>query len=268
MTFSKQEVLAIVAELEQAEETRNPIPHISKRFPDMNVAEAYAIQSAWVALKRKKGRRRIGWKIGLTSRAMQRAAGITEPDYGQLLDNMLFWSGSRLNASDFIIPRIETELAFQLKSPLKGPDCSLLDVLAATDWVIPSLELIDARVQIEDPVTGEKRKVLDTISDNAANAAIILGGTPVRPSDVDLARVSATLSRNEVVEDSGVAAAVLGHPAQGVAWLANKISHHDEQLEAGSLVLGGSFTSAILARAGDTFYADYGDLGIITVGFD
>jgi 2-oxo-hept-3-ene-1,7-dioate hydratase len=166
------------------------------------------------------------------------------------------------------VPRIETELAFQLNAPLKGPDCSLFDVLSATEWIIPSLELIDARVEIEDSESGKRRKVFDTISDNAANAAIILGGTPVRPEDVDLTRIAATLSRNEIIEDSGVAAAVLTHPGHGVAWLANKIADYGEQLEAGSIVLSGSFTSPIAARSGDTFYANYGELGVVTIGFD
>ena len=268
MAITEEDITKIVDQLEEAEQTKQPIQHISKRYPDMTVIDAYSIQRAWVNLKLESGRRRIGWKIGLTSRAMQRSAGITEPDYGQLLDSMLLWSGSRINAQDFIVPRIETELAFQLKSPLKGPNCSLFDVLSATEWVIPSLELIDARVEIEDPETGARRKVLDTISDNAANAAIILGGTPVRPEAVDLTRVSATLSRNEIVEDSGVAAAVLTHPGHGVAWLANKIADYGEQLDAGSIVLSGSFTSPIPARPGDTFYANYGELGVVTIGFD
>ena len=268
MTIAEEEVSKIVSQLEEAEKTKTPIQHISKRYPNMTVADAYSIQRAWVNLKIKSGRHRIGWKIGLTSRAMQRSAGITEPDYGQLLDNMLIWSGNRIKAQDFIVPRIETELAFQLKSSLKGPNCSLFDVLSATEWVIPSLELIDARIEILDSESGERRKVLDTISDNAANAAIILGGTPVRPGDIDLTRVAATLNRNEVVEDSGVAEAVLTHPGHGVAWLANKIWDYGEQLDAGSIVLSGSFTSPIEARAGDTFYANYGELGVVTIGFD
>ena len=140
-------------------------------------------------------------------------------------------------------------------------------MLSATDWVVPALELIDARIEIEDAATGERRRVLDDF-DNAANAAVILGGRPVRPDAADLARVSATLSRNEVIEDSGVAAAVLGHPAQGVAWLVNKIAAHGERLESGALVLSGSFTSPVAARAGDTFYANYGELGVISAGFD
>ena len=268
MSISQADAEAIAQQLDQAEQNQSQIGHVSKKFPDMDMADAYAIQRAWVALKFAAGHKQVGWKIGLTSRAMQRAAGISEPDYGQLLDSMIVASGARLDSSKFIVPRLETELAFKLKSALKGPDCSLTDVLSATEWVIPALELIDARIEIEDKETGERRKVLDTISDNAANAAVILGGTPVRPDALDLARVSATLSRNEVIEDSGVAAAVLGHPAQGVAWLANKIAAHGEQLEAGALVLSGSFTSPVAARPGDTFYANYGELGVITIGFD
>jgi len=268
MGISQADAEAIAQRLEQAEQNQSQIGHVSKQFPDMGMADAYAIQRAWVALKLAAGHKLVGWKIGLTSRAMQRAAGISEPDYGQLLDSMIVHSGARLDSAKFNVPRLETELAFMLKSPLKGPNCSLTDVLSATEWVIPALELIDARIEIEDAETGERRKVLDTISDNAANAAVILGGTPVRPDGMDLSRVSATLSRNEVIEDSGVAAAVLSHPAQGVAWLANKIAVHGEQLDAGALVLSGSFTSPVAARAGDTFYANYGELGTIAIGFD
>ena len=133
---------------------------------------------------------------------------------------------------------------------------------------MPALELIDARIEIEDAETGARRQVLDTVSDNAANAAVILGGRPMRPDSLDLSRVSATLNRNEVIEDSGVAAAVLTHPAQGVAWLANKIAAHGEKLEAGALVLSGSFTSPVAVRSGDVFYANYGELGVVSVGFD
>lgn len=268
MAISKAEALAVAQQLDQAEQNQVQIGHVSRKFPSMGIADAYAIQRAWVSLKIASGQKPVGWKIGLTSRAMQRSAGISEPDYGQLLDNMIVHSGARLSSAAYIVPRLETELAFYINAPLEGPDCSLTDVLSSTEWVVPALELIDARIEIEDSATGERRKVLDTISDNAANAAVILGGRPVRPDSLDLARISATLSRNEVIEDSGVAAAVLGHPAQGVAWLANKIAAHGERLEAGALVLSGSFTSPITVRAGDTFYANYGELGVISLGFD
>ncbi len=268
MAISKEEAQAVAQQLDHAERSRIQIGHVSRKFPSMDIADAYAIQRAWVSLKIASGQKLVGWKIGLTSRAMQRSAGISEPDYGQLLDSMIVHSGARLDSASYIVPRLETELAFCINAPLEGPDCCLTDVLAATEWVIPALELIDARIEIEDSDTGEQRKVLDTISDNAANAAVVLGGTPIRPDSVDLVRISATLSRNEIIEDSGVAAAVLGHPAQGVVWLANKIAAHGERLEAGALVLSGSFTSPVTVRSGDTFYANYGELGVISLGFD
>lgn len=268
MAISQAEAEAVAQQLDHAEQNQRQIGHVSRKFPDMDIADAYAIQRAWVSLKIASGQKLVGWKIGLTSRAMQRSAGISEPDYGQLLDSMVVHSGARLDTASYIVPRLETELAFYLNAPLEGPGCGITDVLSATDWVVPALELIDARIEIEDSASGERRKVLDTISDNAANAKVILGGRPVRPDAVDLARVSATLSRNEVIEDSGVAAAVLGHPAQGVAWLVNKIATHGERLEPGALVLSGSFTSPVAARAGDTFYANYGELGVISLGFD
>ena len=157
--------------------------------------------------------------------------------------------------------------AFILKERLEGPGCTLYDVLSATDYITPAIEIIDARIQQVDTASGATRKVFDTISDNAANAGLVLGGRPVRPGDVDLRWVSALLFRNGVIEESGVAAAVLGHPAKGPAWLANKLAPYGEALEAGEIILGGSFTAPVPARAGDSFHADYGPLGCISVRF-
>jgi 2-oxo-hept-3-ene-1,7-dioate hydratase len=233
----------------------------------MAIEDAYAVQRAWVAKKIADGRKPIGHKIGLTSRAMQRSSNITEPDYGTLLDDMLFPDGQDIPIERFIVPRVEVELAFILKDRLEGPNCTIFDVLSATDYIVPAIEIIDARIQQVDPATGVTRKVFDTISDNAANAGIVLGGRPVKPMDVDLRWVSALLYRNGVIEDSGVAAAVLNHPANGPAWLANKLAPYGETLEAGEIILGGSFTAPVPARAGDSFHVDYGPLGSISVRF-
>ncbi len=208
-----------------------------------------------------------GHKIGLTSRAMQVSSNISEPDYGALLDDMFFEEGSDIPFQRFIVPRVEVELAFILGKPLKGPNVTLFDVLEATEWVIPALEIIDARIQQVDPQTKVTRKVFDTISDNAANAGIVMGGRPVRPMDVDLRWVSALLYRNGVIEETGVAAGVLNHPANGIAWLARKFAPHGVALEAGQVILAGSFTRPVPARPGDTFHADYGPLGAITCRF-
>ncbi len=255
------------ARLDEAEETRTPIPQLSVQYPDLTVDDAYAIQSAWLDIKLGQGRRVLGRKIGLTSRAMQQAVNISEPDYGAIYDDMFFDDGSIIPLERFIAPRVEVELAFVLGDTLTGPGCTRFDVLRATEFVTPAVEILDARVQMTDPATGHSRTVVDTIADNAADAGIVTGGRPVRPLEVDLRWVAALLYRNEVIEESGVAAAVLNHPANGVAWLANKVAAHGVSLDAGSLILAGSFTRPVRAGRGDTFHVDYGPLGSITCGF-
>ena len=251
---------ALAHELHDAERTRVQIRHFSQRFPSMTIADSYAIQRAWMKIKLSEGRKVVGHKIGLTSRAMQLSSQITEPDYGTLLDDMLFEPGD-IPATRFIAPRVEVELAFILGRDLQGPHVTVDDVLAATDWVTPAIEIIDARIEQFDRHTKAMRKVQDTISDNAANAGIILGGRRVMPDQVDLPWCGAVLRQNGVVEETGLAAGVQGHPAIGVAWLAMKLAPWGERLQAGEIVLAGSFTRPVAARTGDVFEADYGALG-------
>ncbi len=265
--FTEQQVAQLAAELQQAEQTRTQVEHFSKRFPDMTIDDGYAVSRAWVQLKLTSGRVARGHKIGLTSRAMQQASQITEPDYGTLLDDMFFNEGGDIPMARFIAPRVEVELAFVLGRRLQGPNISIVDVLAATDFVVPAIEIIDARIEQFDRHTKAMRKVFDTIADNAANAGIVTGGRPVRPDAVDLRWVGALLYKNGVIEESGVAAAVLNHPATGVAWLANKLAPWGEYLDKGEVVLAGSFTRPVNAQAGDTFHADYGALGSIAFRF-
>lgn len=255
------------ARLEAAERERTQIGQFSLAWPEMTIEDGYAIQRAWVDAKLTRGRSLIGRKIGLTSRAMQRSSNVDEPDYGALLDDMLFQDGRDIPVERFIEPRVEVELAFILKRPLEGPGCTLFQALDATDWVMPAIEIIDARIERFDRTSGVTRKVFDTIADNAANAGLVLGGRPVKPDALDLRWVSALMYRNGVIEESGVAAAVLNHPANGVAWLANKLAPYGQRLEPGEIVLGGSFTAPIPARAGDSFHVDYGPLGAISVRF-
>ncbi|EJD6043342.1 TPA: 2-oxo-hepta-3-ene-1,7-dioic acid hydratase [Providencia rettgeri] len=265
--LQKDVILQIAQRLNQAEKSREQIRQISLDHPEMTIDDAYAIQKEWVGLKIAEGRILKGHKIGLTSKAMQASSQIDEPDYGALLDDMFFDDGCDIPTDRFIVPRIEVELAFVLAKPLRGPNCTIFDVYNATDYVIPALELIDARCHNIDPDTNRPRKVFDTISDNAANGAVILGGRPIKPRDLDMRWISALLYRNGVIEESGVAAAVLNHPANGVAWLANKLAPHNVQLEPGQIILGGSFTRPVPARKGDVFHVDYGNMGSISCRF-
>lgn len=265
--LTQQDIAQAARRLHEAEKTNTQMGHLSLEFPEMTIQDAYQIQQQWVEFKLSAGHVARGRKIGLTSKAMQNSSGISEPDYGVLLDHMFYEEGSDIPMSNFIVPRVEVELAFILGEDLSGPNCTVMDVLRATEFVVPAIEIIDARIQQIDPQTGKPRKVQDTISDNAANAGIVMGGRPVGPMDVDLRWCSAVCSRNGVVEETGVAAGVLGHPARGVAWLANKLHPYGVTLKAGEVMLGGSFTRPIAAAAGDTFNIDYGPLGAIGFRF-
>ncbi len=250
----------LAAELHASERSRVQVEHFSKRFPGMTVEDGYAISRAWVTTKLAEGRTVKGHKIGLTSRAMQIASQIDEPDYGTLLDDMFFAPGD-IPTERFIAPRVEVELAFILRSRLEGEAVTVDDVLAATEYVQPAIEIIDARIEQFDRHTKVMRKVFDTISDNAANAGIVLGGERVRPGEVDLPWCGAILRQNGAVEETGLAAGVQGHPAIGVAWLARKLAPWGEALLPGQVVLAGSFTRPVAAKRGDVFDADYGRLG-------
>ncbi|TPE54450.1 2-oxo-hepta-3-ene-1,7-dioic acid hydratase [Maribrevibacterium harenarium] len=265
--LAKDIIRSCAERLHKAEQERVQIRQISLDYPNITIEDAYAIQREWLDIKLAEGRSIIGHKIGLTSRAMQMSSQIDEPDYGTLLDDMLYHDGCEIDTDKFIVPRIEVELAFILDKPLKGPNVSIFDVYEATGYVVPALELIDARSQSIDPESGRPRKVFDTISDNAANAAIILGGRPIKIGDMDLRWVSAIMQRNGIIEETGVAAGVLNHPANGVAWLANKLAPFDVQLEPGQIILGGSFTRPVAARKGDTFNVDFGPLGSVSCYF-
>ena len=253
--------------LESAERSRTQIRALSIDHPEMTIADAYRVQEAWIDLKLSQGRMIKGRKIGLTSRAMQQAVGIDEPDFGILLDDMFYRNGAQIPLSRFIEPRVEVEIAFVLSTPLSGPDCTLAHVMEATAFVVPALEILDARMHRIDPESKRPRRVTDTISDNAANAAVVVGDQCFRRQSCDLAQVWAVLRRNALVEETGVAAGVLGHPAHGIAWLANRLHQHGASLESGQVILSGSFTRPVDARASDTFHADYGAFGSIGCHF-
>lgn len=247
-------------DIARAELDKKPIPQLSHTFPGMEIADAYRVQDLWVEGRISKGARVVGHKIGLTSRAMQMASKMTEPDYGRILDDAVYRDGAQIRAGAFIKPRLEVELAFIMGDTLEGPNAQVYDVLRATEFVSPALEIIDYRTEVP-------RAIVDTIADNAAFGAIVVGGRTIRPMDIDIRWVGATLSKNGIIEESGVSAAIMGHPAAGIAWLVNKLHAVGSKLEKGQIVLAGSFTRPVDISAGDVIHVDYGSLGAIGVSF-
>lgn len=264
MALTSENIQSLAQELHDAEKKRAQIRHFSARFPEMTIEDGYHISRAWCDKKKQEGQTAIGHKIGLTSRAMQKSSQISEPDFGTLFDEMRYEPGSVLPLERFILPRVEVELAFILKDPLEGSDVDVTDVLRATEYVVPAIEIIDARIEQFDRDSGAPRKVIDTISDNAANVGVILGDNPVSPTSIDLRWSGALLYLNGVIEETGLAAGILGNPANGVAWLARRLSKFGEHLEVGEIVLAGSFTRPVAVGAGDVLHADFGPLGAIS----
>ncbi|MGR3760959.1 2-oxo-hept-4-ene-1,7-dioate hydratase [Roseobacteraceae bacterium NS-SX3] len=251
----------------RAEETGQQCGLLSLAYSGMTLADAYAVQKALIRQKLASGRKKIGWKIGLTSRAMQDALKIDTPDSGVLLDDMLFENGATVPAGRFIQPRVEAEIAFVMKSPLAGADCNRADVLAATDYVAPSLEILDTRILRADPATGQARIITDTISDNAANAGVVLGAERHAADAHDLRWVGAIVSRNGTVEETGLGAGVLNDPVTSVLWLARRMAEYGQQIEAGDIVLSGSFIRPIECPPGAEIIADFGAFGSAAINF-
>ncbi|MDE4098481.1 2-oxo-hept-4-ene-1,7-dioate hydratase [Phaeobacter gallaeciensis] len=255
------------ARLLTAEETGQQCGLLSLAYPGMTLEDAYAVQKALVAQKLAKGRKKIGWKIGLTSRAMQQALNIATPDSGVLLDDMAFETGSTVPAGRFIQPRVEAEIAFVMKAPLAGADCTHEDVIAATDYVAPSLEILDTRILRADPATGQARIITDTISDNAANAGVVLGEARHDIDAHDLRWVGAIATRNGTVEETGLGAGVLNDPVTSVLWLARRMAEYGQQIDAGDIVLSGSFIRPIECPPGSEITADFGPFGHVAISF-
>lgn len=261
--MTREEIEQAAVALDRAERARRQIGLLSITHPDMTMDDAYAVQAAWMEKKKREGRRVIGRKIGLTSKAMQQALNIDIPDSGILFDDMLFETGGTVPEGRFIQPRIEAEIAFVMSGDLKGPDVTVADVLAATDHVAPSLEILDTRILRVDPATKKTRNVCDTIADNAANAGIVLGRHRLRPSEVDMRWMGAIVLRNGEVEETGLGAGVLNDPAAGIVWLANRLAEYGDWIEAGEIVLSGSFVRPVEARSGDEIVADFGPYGLV-----
>ncbi len=265
--MTPDQICAAALALVTAERTRTQCGLLSQQYPGMTLADAYAIQAAFVAQKKAAGARVIGWKIGLTSRAMQQALNITTPDSGVLLDDMLFHTGDTVPEGRFIQPRIEAEIAFVMKSALHGKDVSRDDVIAATEHVAPALEILDTRILRADPATGKARIITDTVSDNAANAGIVLGDARHKVGALDLRWTGAIVKRGGVVEETGLGAGVLDGPVTGIVWLVHRLADYGSGLSAGDIVLSGSFIRPVEAPPGSDFDADFGPFGTVSLSF-
>ena len=258
--LSQEERSQAVSSLLQAERTRHQAERLSQAYPGIEIEDAYAISRAVARTRAEGGDRLIGHKVGLTSKAMRAASKIDEPDYGHVFESMLIADGATVAHADYCVPRVEPELTFILNAPLRGPGITLQDVLDATEWVVPSIEIIDARVT-------EPRRIFDTVADNGAAAGLVLGDRRFRADEVDLCWAGALFRRNGEIEETGIAAGVMDHPANAVAWLGNKLAEYDGTLDAGHMVLSGSFTRPVWADPGDLLEADFGTLGRVSVAF-
>lgn len=256
---------AAATALIEAERTGRQTGLLSVAHPDIDMDDAYAIQAQVVAAKVAADDPVIGWKIGLTSRAMQQALNIDIPDSGVLTRSMQFATGATIPADRFIQPRIEAEIAFVMGADIGGADVTRDDVLAATDYVAPSLEILDTRILRADPATGQARKVFDTIADNAANAGIVLGAE--RHTAENLRWVGAIVSVNGTVEETGLGAGVLNDPVQSVVWLARRMALYGNRIKAGQVILSGSFIRPIECPPGTQIHADFGDFGSVSLDF-
>ncbi|MEM9060836.1 MAG: 2-oxo-hept-4-ene-1,7-dioate hydratase [Pseudomonadota bacterium] len=266
MPLEPSEIAGAAEDLFQAEMTCQQTGLMSLRFPDLSLDDAYSIQDGLVRRKLAAGRRQIGWKIGLTSKAMQDALKISTPDSGVLFDDMLFETGATVPEGRFIQPRIEAEIAFVMGTDLSQSP-SREEVLAATEAVVPALEILDTRIHRKDPETGRIRVITDTISDNAANAGIVMGAERHAPDAFDLRWIGAIVMRDDEVEETGLGAGVLNDPPMGIIWLAERLATQGQSIKAGEVVLSGSFIRPLEAPPGSRIDADFGPFGRVSINF-
>lgn len=250
-----------------AQQERTPCPALTEGNPELTLADAYEIQK--INLSRRKsehgslgrGARQVGWKVGITSRAVQEWLGVDEPDFGGLLDEMAVGDGERADITRLLQPRVEGEIAFVLKKCLVGPGITTAQVIAATDFILPAIEIIDSRV------IDWKFKIQDTIADNASSAMFVLGTRPMPLSDVNLRTIGMTLRKNGEVISTGTGAACLGNPVNAMVWLANKLGSLGEQLNTGQVILSGALGPVSPVVAGDHVSMELGRGGSVNVRF-
>jgi 2-oxopent-4-enoate hydratase len=258
---NEKTIEALARELYTADIGRTPVQAITERYPDISNEEAYKIQLNGMKLRLADGHIIVGKKIGLTSKAMQNALGVFEPDYGYITDQMMAFEGDPISMESLILPKIEPEIAFVLKQDLSGPGVTVADVLQATAGVMPAFEIIDSRLK------DWKIKIQDTIADGASIGRIIVSGKLSPIDEFDLRYTGLVLEKNGEVVATAAGAAVLGHPANAVAWLANKLSQYGMTLNAGDIVMSGSLTAACPVAAGDSVRATFDRIGAVSARF-
>lgn len=251
----------VARQLLDAYDTGKPIPPLTSAHEDMTLEDAYAIQLLQIEERLAAGRVVKGHKVGLTSAAMQRLLGVDQPDYGHLLDDFFHLEHAPIPLDRFLQPRIEPEVAFVLAKPLRGPGVTVHEAIAAVDFVLPALEIVDSRIE------AWKIGLLDTIADNASSGAVVLGSTPTDLGAVDLRLTGAVMTRNGAVVGTGAGGAVLGSPITSLIWLANTVGARGVTLAAGQVILPGSVCAMVPVAAGDTITATFGGLGSVTARF-
>jgi 2-keto-4-pentenoate hydratase len=255
-------VRAAAAALLSAYEHGTPSEPITELWPALTLGDAYRVQLLQVEHWRRQGRTVRGLKVGLTSAAMQRMLGVSEPDFGHVLDHMLIGEHETVQVGRFLQPRIEPEVAFVLGRSLKGPGVTAADVLVATAFVVPCLEIIDSRI------SEWRIGLIDTVADNASSGGVVLGARAVAPAAIDLSRLGCNLWVNGAIAQTGASGAVMGNPVHAVVWLANTLGALGTTLEEGHVVLAGSCTAAVPVSPGDTVMTTFSTLGSVTIRFD
>lgn len=259
--LTQEQIHREARELYRAEKDKSVLRPFTEKFPEIAPQESYLIQLALIELKKADGAKVVGKKIGLTSKAMQKMLNVDQPDYGHILDTMVLQDAAVFRAGELIQPKIEPEIAFVLDRELKGPGLTPMDVLSATRFVVPALEIIDSRIE------GWKIKLCDTIADNASSARVVLGNSPRRVDQFDLKLVGMVLEKNGDIVQTGAGGAVLGHPAVAVAWLANAVGQFGVSLGAGEIIMPGALCAAVDVAAGDALRASFDGLGSVSVRF-
>ncbi|CAG9614936.1 2-hydroxyhexa-2,4-dienoate hydratase [Bacillus rhizoplanae] len=244
--------------LHRAEMEKHEVVRITADYPNLTVEEAYKVQQELVAIKLEQGHRIIGPKMGLTSQAKMKQMGVEEPIYGYIFDYMNISEGGTIKMQDLIHPKVEAEIAFVLGGDIEGPGITGAQVLAATEYVVPALEIIDSRYE------NFRFTLPDVIADNASSSRVVFGNCLTKPERLELDLVGVTLSINGEIKDFGAGAAVVGHPANSVAMLANMLARKGEKLKAGDVILTGGVTGAVMLAVGDTVSAKLDGLGEVS----